>query len=74
MKYALSHPRGDDPLPWDGDLKADFVLGVGNLTRRFVKSPVFPHIPRGWDEIDKCIRHLATLHDLINFQIMAPYD
>ena len=41
-----------NPLLWGwghgGDLTADFAPVVGNLTPRFVKSPVFPHPPRGW--------------------------
>ena len=40
-----------NPLLWgwghSGDLTADFALVVGNLTPRFVKSPVVPH-PLGW--------------------------
>ena len=37
-----------------GDLTAAFAPVVGNLTPRFVKSPVFPH-PGVGHEIDKCI-------------------
>ena len=41
-----------NPLLWEwghsGDLAADFAPVVGNLTPRFVKSPVFPHPLRGW--------------------------
>jgi len=45
-----------NPLLEGGDLTADFAPGVGDLTRRFVKSPVFPHTPGGvGHEIDKCI-------------------
>ena len=35
-----------------GDLTADFAPVVGNLTPRFVKSPVVGH------EIDKCIKRV----------------
>ena len=46
------------PLEWGHSegLTADFAPVVGNLTPRFVKSPVFP--PGGGGvghEIDKCI-------------------
>ena len=33
-----------------GDLTADFAPVVGKLKPRFVKSPVFPHPPRGVGE------------------------
>ena len=41
-------------LEWghSGDLTADFAPVVGNLTPRFVKSPVFRGVGH---EIDKCI-------------------
>ena len=51
-----------NPLLWgwehSGDLTADFSPVVGNLTPRFVKSPVSPTLPGGGGvghEIDKCI-------------------
>ena len=45
MKYAPSHPRGVVKSGWghSGDLTADLTPVVGNLTPRFVKSPVSPH-------------------------------
>ena len=42
-KYAYGIEQGHS-----GDLTADFAPVVGNLTPRFVKSPVFPHPLRGW--------------------------
>ena len=37
-----------NPLLWGvGNLTADIAPVVGNLTPRFVESPVFPHLPRG---------------------------
>ena len=50
-----------------GDLTADFAPVVGNLTPRFVKSPVFPH-PPGWGvghEIDKCMLVWGLRHVFI---------
>ena len=53
-----------------GDLTANFAPLVGNLTPRFVKSPVFPHPPPGvgggggvGHEIDKCI--IVAKHSLL---------
>ena len=66
MKYVLSHPSEvlSNPLQWrwghSGDLTADFAPVVGNLTPRFVKSPVSPHPPGVGHEIDKCIT--TTIH------------
>jgi len=34
---------------------ADFVPGVGNLTRQLVKSPIFPPHPGVGHVFDKCI-------------------
>ena len=54
-----------------GDLTADFAPVVGNLTARFVKSPVFPHPPRGWGvghEIKKCINY--TVRDGLKYKIL----
>ena len=53
-------------LGWghSGDVTADFAPVVGHLTQRFVKSPVFPTLPRGGGvghEIDKCIMKIKTL-------------
>ena len=49
-----------------GDLTADFAPVVGNLTPRFVKSPVFPHPPQRWgmkltSALEQCLSNMKMI-------------